>query len=133
MFKEFQQSDSCCWQKCSIHLQRETLGLVLVPEQEGDTRRAGEPSSALGWALLEGSSQHTDFPVSKTLVIEKRSTKTCLRGFFSPRKKNMSFLPAFLALHFDSSSGAEVGALAGGFRNSPRASTDQSGSFVNRS
>lgn len=54
------------------------------------------------------------------------------RVFFS-KKKNMSFLPAFLALHFDSSSGAEVGALAGGFRNSTRASTDQSGSFVNRS
>lgn len=71
--------------------------------------------------------------MSKKLVIEKRSTKTRLRGFSSPRKKKKSFLPAFLALHFDSSSGAVVGALARGFRSGPRASTDQSGSFVNRS
>ena len=70
VFKEFQQSDSCCWQKCSVHLRREILGLVVCP-RAGEGHREGWGAELCHGARLCCRDQPTLSPVRGLSNVQK--------------------------------------------------------------
>lgn len=128
MFKEFHQSYSCWQKKLCTRAKRNTWAGHLPQAGVGHKEGWG----ARPWlGFAKGINPHwlldMDFPMFKMLVTEKWSTKIYLQGLFS--KKNNFFL------HFRVTRSQQLRGcnqdIAGGFHSGPRASTDQSSSFVN--
>lgn len=129
MFKEFHQSYSC-WQKKTLYMCKEKyLGWSSAPSRSG--AQGGLGSTALaGFCQRDQPTLTPGYGLSNVQNARYREVihQNLSTGAFLQEKQ---FLPALLSVTRSQQLRGWNQGIAGGFHSGPRASTDQSSSFVN--